>query len=173
MSLQATLPRALPENPSVHNSHLNVCFQRASLRHLVFSPCGPWTCCPQRNVYPSFFLNNFVYLSIGYAGSLLPCGFFSSCSKWGLLSSCPWASHCCGFLKWSPGSSAQASVVVVCGLSSSSSWALKHRLRCSKACGFFLGQGSNPCPLHLQAGSLPSEPPGKPPGSELGAHVKK
>ena len=121
-----------------------------------------------------FFLNNFMYLSIGCAGSLLPCGFFSSCSKWRLLSSCPWAASCCGFfLLWSPGCSAQASVVAACGLSSSSSWALEHRLRCSKACEIFPSQGSNPCPLHWQAGSLPSEPPGKPPGLELGAYVKK
>ena len=30
-----------------------------------------------------------------------------------------------------------------------------HRLSCSKACGIFLDQGSNPCPLHWQVDSLP------------------
>ena len=30
-----------------------------------------------------------------------------------------------------------------------------HRLSCSMACGVFLGQGANPCPLHWQVDSLP------------------
>ena len=30
-----------------------------------------------------------------------------------------------------------------------------HGLSCSTACGIFLNQGSNPCLLHWQAGSLP------------------
>ena len=42
---------------------------------------------------------------------------------------------------WLTGSRAQASVVVAHGLS------------CSVACGIFLDQGSNPCPLHWQADS--------------------
>lgn len=33
---------------------------------------------------------------------------------------------------------------------------------CSKACGIFSGQGSDPCLLHWQANSF-TEPPGKPP----------
>ena len=39
------------------------------------------------------------------------------------------------------GLSSAGSVVVACGLS------------CSEACGIFLDQGSNPCPLHWQADS--------------------
>ena len=50
----------------------------------------------------------------------------------------------------SAGSRAQASVVVVPGLS------------CSEACGIFLDQGSNPCPLHWQADSLPLSHKGSP-----------
>ena len=30
---------------------------------------------------------------------------------------------------------------------------MAHRLSCSEACGIFLDQGSNPCPLHWQADS--------------------
>ena len=30
-----------------------------------------------------------------------------------------------------------------------------HRFSCSELCGIFLGQGSNPCPLHQQADSYP------------------
>ena len=36
-----------------------------------------------------------------------------------------------------------------------------HRLSCSVACGFFLGQGLNPC-LHWHMDSQPTGPPGKP-----------
>ena len=71
------------------------------------------------------------------------------------------ASHCRGFSccrAWALG--AQASVVVAHGLSSCGSWALErrlsgvmHRLCCSVACGIFLDQGSNPCPLHWQVDS--------------------
>ena len=44
-----------------------------------------------------FLKNNFIYLFVfGSAGS--PCGFFSSCGEWGLLSSWPWASPCVGSL---------------------------------------------------------------------------
>ena len=37
-----------------------------------------------------------------------------------------------------------------------------HRLSCSAACGIFLGQGSNLCPLHWQGRFLTAGPPGKP-----------
>ena len=36
-----------------------------------------------------------------------------------------------------------------------------HRLRCSKPCGIFLDQGSNPCPLHWQEDFSSTVPPGK------------
>ena len=68
---------------------------------------------------------------------------FSSCGEWGLLSSCvARASHCGGFFccrAWAPGT--WASVLAAPGLG------------CCEACGIFLDQGSNPCPLHWQADS--------------------
>ena len=33
--------------------------------------------------------------------------------------------------------------------------AVAHRLSCSMACGIFLDQGLNPCPLHWQVDSYP------------------
>ena len=62
------------------------------------------------------------------------------------------------------------SVVVARGLYSTGSIVVAHRLSCSAACGIFLDQGSNPCPLHWQAdsfffflagGFLTTVPPGK------------
>ena len=58
-------------------------------------------------------------------------------------------SHCGGFScfraralgAWAQALGARASAVVV------------HGFRCSPACGTFLDQGSNPCPLHLQVDS--------------------
>ena len=38
-------------------------------------------------------------------------------------------------------------------LSSAGSVVVAHRLSCSEACGIFLDQGSNPCPLPWQADS--------------------
>ena len=74
---------------------------------------------------------------------------FSSCSEWGLLSSCSLqASHCaglscCGARLYSSGTS-----IVERWLSSSA-----HRPSCSEVCGLFPNQGSNLCPLHWQVDS--------------------
>ena len=66
--------------------------------------------------------------------------------RWGLLAS-PCGGSSCG--RWIPG--LQASVEAACGPSSSGSVVvLPHS---STACGNFLDQGSNPCPLHWQADS--------------------
>ena len=63
--------------------------------------------------------------------------------------------QCVGFslwwllLLWSMGSRRA-------GFSSCGTWAsvvVVHGLSCSAACGIFLDQGSNPCPLHWQADS--------------------
>lgn len=55
-------------------------------------------------------------------------------------------------------------LLVVASFESTSSRVLAlvvvHRLRWHAACGIFLEQGLNPCPLHSQADNL--EPPGKP-----------
>ena len=48
--------------------------------------------------------------------------------------------------------------VAVVGLSSFASRALGHGLSCSTACGIFLDQGSDLCPLHWQADSLTTGP---------------
>ena len=48
-----------------------------------------------------------------------------------------------------------ASVVVAPGLQSAGSEVVVHGLSCSAACGIFLEQGSNLCPLHWQADSQP------------------
>ena len=49
--------------------------------------------------------------------------------------------------------------------SSCSTWAsvvVAHGISCSTACGIFLGQGSNPCPLHWQVDSSPLRHQGSP-----------
>ena len=69
---------------------------------------------------------------------------FSSWGEWATLHCCARASHCGGLSycrAWAVG--ARASVVVA------------HRLSCSAACGIFLDQSSNLCPLHWQADSSP------------------
>lgn len=89
---------------------------------------------------------------------------FSSCGKWGLLSSCSEQTFLgsgfsyCG--AWALGR--QASSAVACA-GSISLWllSLEHRLTaemhgvsCSMACGFFLHQRSNPMPPTLAGNSL-------------------
>ena len=69
-----------------------------------------------------------------------------SCGKQGLLSGCgEWASSCSGF--------SLQSMALESGFSSYSSWAQQlwcKGLSCSAACGIFLDQGSNWCPLHCK-----------------------
>ena len=84
--------------------------------------------------------------------SLLWCSWtFSSCGEQGLLSSGrAQASHCSGFSccgAWGPET---GSAVVTQGLS------------CLSACGIFLDQGLNPCPLHWQVDSQPLDHKGLP-----------
>ena len=57
---------------------------------------------------------------------------------------------------------AWASGVVALGLWNTGSGAVVHGLSCSAACGIFLDQGSNPCPLHWHLGFLSTEPAGEP-----------
>ena len=83
--------------------------------------------------------------------------FFSSCGEQGLFCSCSaWTSHCGGFsccIAWALGH--VGSGVVAPRLWGTASVVVAHELSCSKACGIFLNQGSNPCPLHWQVGSYP------------------
>ena len=100
----------------------------------------------------SFKLILFISFIFGCAGSLLLCGLFSGCSKRGPLSSCgAWASHCHGC------SCSRARALARAGCSSCDGGlsSCVHRLSCSVACGIFSDQGSNPCPIHWQADSLP------------------
>ena len=89
---------------------------------------------------------------------------FSSCREWGLLSSCAvqvsqnCVFSCCG-----------AQALGCMGFSSCSSRVPEHRLSscvhgpsCSEACGVLLDQGSNPCLLHWQVGSLQLSRLGRP-----------
>ena len=91
----------------------------------------------------NFLLNFLSYLSWTALGLHCCTWAFSSCSTW--------ASHCSGFScckAWAPG--CVGSVVVA------------HRLSCPVACGIFLEQGSNPCPLHWQADAKPLDHQGSP-----------
>ena len=116
----------------------------------------------------SCFIFSFIYLNYGCAGSFLH-RLFSSGRVRGLLSSYGvLASHCSGF------SCCRAQALGHMGFSSCSSQALEHRLQCSeravvvnglscsKACGIFLGQGSNPGLLHWRADSYPLHHQGRP-----------
>ena len=96
---------------------------------------------------------------------------FSSCGKWGLLFIAvrglliavasliaEYGLQVRGLQQlWLTGS-----VVVARGLQSAGSVVVAHRLSCSVACGIFPDQGSNPCPLHWQADSLPLHHQGSP-----------
>ena len=109
-----------------------------------------------------FFINLFIHLFLAALGLRCCTRAFSSCSKQGLLFV---AVH--GLLiavaslvgehelqarglqqLWLAGL-----VVVACGLQSSGSVVVVHGLSCSAACGIFLDQRSNPCPLHWQVDS--------------------
>ena len=102
-----------------------------------------------------FFFNTFIYLFIYLFLAVLGLCFcaraFSSCGKWGHSSlRCVGLSLSRPLLLRSTGSRRAGSVVVARGPS------------CSAACGIFLDQGSNPCPLHWQADSQPLRHQGSP-----------
>ena len=102
------------------------------------------------------FVYLFIYLFIfGCVRSSLLCTGFLQLWRAGATLRCgARASHCGGFSccraralgTW-------ASVVVAHGLQSAGSVVVVHGLSCSTTCGIFPDQGSNPCPLHWQAGS--------------------
>ena len=95
-----------------------------------------WSRCGDMSVW--FF---FVLTALGLH---CPARAFSSCSEWGLLSSCGvWVSHYSGF------SSCTASLAVV------------HRLSCAMACGNLPGPGIKPMSPALAGRFLTTGPPGK------------
>ena len=101
----------------------------------------------------SFFI--FSLFIFGCIGSLLLCTGFRQLGRAGATLRCGvQASHCNGFSRCrAQALGVWASVAVARGLSSTGSVVVVHRLSCSTACGIFPDQGSNPCPLHRQAGS--------------------
>ena len=82
-----------------------------------------------------FFFFNFCLFILGCTGSLLLCGFFSSCDKWGLL------------LQYTVPSLRRLLLLLSSSCGSG--------LCCSAACGIFPDQGLNQCWLHWQANSYP------------------
>ena len=100
--------------------------------------------------YCAFCLKTVYLFIFGCAGSLLVWA-FSSCSEWGLLSSCgAQSSHCGGF------SCYRAQALGHTGFSSCDVWVwLPH------ACEIFLDSGSNLCSLHWQVDFSPLDLPGK------------
>ena len=137
-----------------------------------------------------------MYLFIyGCAGSLLLHLLFSSCSKWGLLSSCrARASHCSGFLLhtqhglqvlgllwlWHVGSTVPAHelhvltvpahglhVLTVSAHGLHFLIVLAHGLHFFESHGIFPDQGLNLCLLYWQADSLPLSHQGSPQNSIL------
>ena len=125
--------------------------------HIPFSLLGsvytqhmhnfPWLLTPGVILYLFFFFNKFIYLFI----YLWLCWVFVSVQGLSLVAESGGhsSSRCAGLslsrplLLRSTGSRRASSVVVAHGLS------------CSAVCGIFPDQGSNPCPLHWQAGSQP------------------
>ena len=99
-------------------------------------------------VFAVFFKKLFISFIIYLAELSLCCCVqaFSTCSEWGLLSVGLW-----GLLL-------AVSVFSCCRAQVLGFWALlvvEHGLSCSAACGIFLDQGLNLCPLHWQVDSYP------------------
>ena len=129
------------------------CYRRVSFCHLQdsFSSSG----------------SRFICLGLAVLGLHCCVRAFSGLGEQGPLSGCGvGASHCSGFSRCSARALGMwASVVVVHGLSSwgtQASVVMVHGLSCFLACGIFLDQGSNLCPLHLQVDSYPLYHQGSP-----------
>ena len=111
----------------------------------------------------SFFLKNkFIYLFLAALGLRCCARAFSRCSKKGLLFVAERELLIAvTSLVTEHGLQAHGlqqlqhvgSVVVASGLQSTGSVVVAHGFSCSSACGIFLDQGSNPCPLLWQADS--------------------
>ena len=107
-----------------------------NLSNGLLAPQGQGLCIILKKIF-------LIYLFLAVLGLLCCKQAFSSCGEWGLLSSCPApASHCCGFS--------------YCGAQALATWAsvlVVHGLSCPMACGIFLDQGLNLCPLYWQVDS--------------------
>ena len=111
------------------NSSLIDSFVFYQSRRLFF-----WSYC--RSVFFAFL---FIRLFMTLLGLYCLSRTFSGCGEWGLL-----LVAACGLL-----------IVVASLVAARSSVIVLQGLSCSKACGIFLGQGSDPCPLHWQVDSYP------------------
>ena len=156
--------------PSLHP--ILVFFLNLFLKYNCFTTLCQFLLCSTVNQYkytyirissPSFLeIYLFIYLFLVVLRLCCCKRAFSSCSEQGLL-----FAEVCGLLiamaslvvehglqvrrlqwLWHAGS-----VVAAHGLQSTGSVVVVHGLSCSVACGIFLDQGSNPCPLHWQADS--------------------
>ena len=101
-----------------------------------------------------FFVFNYLFI-FGCVGAALLHGLFSSCRKWGLLSSCNVQSSYSGDF-----SCYKASALGHVGISRCGFWVPE--LSGSMACVIFPDQGSNPCLQHWQTNSLPLSHQGSP-----------
>ena len=131
------------------------------IHKLKFPACTPvLPFLPQLQYFSLFiFLNLFIYSFLAMLGLCCCMLAFSSCSEQGLLIvvvrglliavASLVAEHglqACGLQQlWYAGS-----VIVAWELQSTGSVVVVNRLSCSMACGIFLDQGSNSCPLHWQ-----------------------
>ena len=124
-----------------------LCFIDRKLTELIINRIN----CFLPNVFLFFFFFNFfIFGCVG--SSLLRVGFLRFRWLGATLRCSAWASHCGGFSccgAWALRT--WASVVAACRLYSAGSVVMAHGLSWSAACGIFLDQGSNPCPLHWQA----------------------
>ena len=123
---------------------------RSQTRNWIHDPCFCWW---------SLFKNILcIYLCIfvcAESSSLCRLSLASECGGYSLGAACGLLVAVASLVAGHKLSSKQASVAVACGLNSCNSWAIEpnsiavtHRLSCSAACGIFLDQGSNSCPLN-------------------------
>ena len=98
-----------------------------------------------------FFLILFIYLFMAVLGLRFCTRALPSCGKQG-----PLFIAVCGPL------TVAASLVAGTGSRCAGSVVVAHGPSCSAACGILPDQGSNPCPLHCQAGSQPLRHQGSP-----------
>ena len=139
--------------------------------HVLCLPLRFWRACTWPKVRYNwtvclwFFLKNSLknaHLFLAALGLCCRVQAFSNCGEWGKLSSCSARAHCDSFSCCGARAlGRQASVAAAHRLSSCRSWApeqagsvvVAHRMSCSRVCGIFLDQGSNPYPLHWQVDS--------------------
>ena len=119
----------------------------------------------QRAIFLRIYLFIFGGVGVrGRAGSSLLRGLFFSCGEPRLLSG--WdaqASHCRGCSYCAAWALVlQTSAVAARGPCGTASIVVAHGFICSSAFGIFQDQGSKPCLLHWQAGSLPHGHQGSP-----------